>query len=146
MVPIHPLDQTDVMTENASHDYPSAQPLGASAAPTLSPLAERTWASAAHWSALACSLIGLTIVGPLLVLFLVGNRSPFVREHAIESVNAEITFYLALAASIALIIVLVGVVAVPLVLIAWLLLRIIASVRANNGEPYRYPLSFRFVS
>ena len=34
----------------------------------------------------------------------------------------------------------------PVIGIAWLVLTIIAGVRANNGEAYRYPLTIKFVS
>ena len=37
---------------------------------------------------------------------------------------------------------------IPLVLgavIAWLVLVVVAAVRASRGEPYRYPLTIRFV-
>jgi len=60
--------------------------------------------------------------------------------------NFNISFFLyGLVAAIS-IIVLVGIVALPAVLVTWFVLVIVASVKAANGENYRYPLTIEFVS
>jgi uncharacterized Tic20 family protein len=45
-----------------------------------------------------------------------------------------------------LILLVIGILLLPAIAIAWLVLTILAAVRASNGEPYRYPLTIRFVS
>ena len=50
-----------------------------------------------------------------------------------------------LAAAISIIL-LVGIIALPAVLITWFVLVIVASVKAANGEDYRYPFTIQFVS
>ena len=40
----------------------------------------------------------------------------------------------------------VGIVLLPIVLIAWFVRSIVAAVRASNGEYYEYPFTIRFVS
>jgi uncharacterized protein len=42
--------------------------------------------------------------------------------------------------------VLIGFVLLPLVGLFWLIFTIIGSVKASNGEDYRYPLTIRMVS
>ncbi len=41
---------------------------------------------------------------------------------------------------------LVGLILLPIVGIFWLVFTIIGSVKASNGEDYRYPLTIRMVS
>jgi uncharacterized Tic20 family protein len=93
----------------------------------------------------------MAFLGPLLVLLIQGNKSAFVRRHAVESLNFQITLLIALAAGIVLsvatlgigliIVVPVGLVVAVLALV-WI---IMAGVKANNGEDYRYPINIRLV-
>ena len=52
---------------------------------------ERTWATAAHWSALVAAFLALAFLGPLLVLLAKGNDSPWVRRNAVESLNFQLS-------------------------------------------------------
>ncbi|MCG2806324.1 MAG: DUF4870 domain-containing protein [Propionicimonas sp.] len=107
---------------------------------------ENTWAAAAHWSALVASLVGLGFAGPLLVYLIKGPESPRVKAAAAESLNFEITFIIAMLASLVAMIVIVGFVTIFVFPIVWLVLRIVASVAAARGEDYRYPFAIRLVS
>jgi len=40
----------------------------------------------------------------------------------------------------------VGIVLLPAVVIAWIVLIIVAAVAANKGQFYRYPLTIRFIT
>lgn len=122
--------------------YPPAYQAGYSA---LNPSEEATWASAAHWSALVASVVGLGFLGPLIVMLTQGTKSPRVRANAVESLNFEITFILAMIASVVLMLVLIGFVLVGLVPLVWFVLRIIASIQTANGQDYRYPVNLRLV-
>lgn len=108
---------------------------------------ERTWGGAAHWGALIAGLFGgLAFLGPLIVLLVKGNESPWVRRQSVESLNFQISIMIYAIVSAILIIVLVGLVLLPAVGILWLVFTIIGSVKASNGEDYRYPLTIRMVS
>jgi hypothetical protein len=48
-------------------------------------------------------------------------------------------------ASAVSIILLVGLVLLPVVLVMWFVLVIIATVKASAGETYRYPMTIRFI-
>ncbi len=108
---------------------------------------ERTWGGAAHWGALIAALVGgLAFLGPLLVLLIKGNDSQWIRRQSVESLNFQISILIYAIVSAVLIIVLVGLILLPIVGIFWLVFTIIGSVKASNGEDYRYPLSIRMVS
>jgi hypothetical protein len=111
----------------------------------LSPADENVWSGAAHWSAILASFVGLGFLGPLIVLLTQGTKSPRVRANAVESLNFEITFIIAMIASVLLIFIVVGIVTTILIPLAWLILRILASVQASSGQDYRYPVNIRLV-
>ena len=52
---------------------------------------ERNWAILAHLSALLAALVALAFLGPLVVLLIFGNRSRYVRNHAVEALNFQVT-------------------------------------------------------
>lgn len=108
---------------------------------------ERTWGGAAHWGALVAGLFGgLAFLGPLIVLLVKGNESPWVRRQSVESLNFQISILIYAVVSAILLILLIGFLLLPAVLIGWLVLTVIGSVKASNGEDYRYPLTIRMVS
>ena len=108
---------------------------------------ERTWGGAAHWGALLAALVGgLAFLGPLLVLLIKGNESQWVRRQSVESLNFQISILIYAIVSGLLLLVLIGFVLLPLVGLFWLIFTIIGSVKASNGEDYRYPLTIRMVS
>jgi hypothetical protein len=111
----------------------------------LSPADERTWAGAAHWSAIVAAIVVLAFLGPLVVLLIKGNDSPFVRRQAVESLNFQLTILIAAIVSFALIFVVIGLLLLPLVGLAWLVFTIVGAVKASSGEDYRYPFALRMV-
>lgn len=112
----------------------------------LSPSEERTWAGAAHWSALVASLVGLSFLGPLVIMVTQGNKSPFVRRHAVESLNFQLSILIYVIVSAILILVIIGFFLLIGVGLMWLILTIMATIKASNGEDYRYPMTIRMVS
>ena len=124
----------------------------------MSPSDERLWATLAHVFALvAFFVLGLSLLGPLIVYLIYANRSAYVRQHAVEALNFNITMliiWIGLAvAGVILIFTIIGIllliVLVPLAIalwIYWLVITIVAAIEANRGQPYRYQLSFRLVS
>lgn len=108
---------------------------------------DRTWAILAHLAgpiAMVISAGWLGFVGPLVIWFLGKGRSPFVRNAAAGAFN----FNLGLT-----VMTIVGwicfftVLLIPLALLLWLVAFVLlvvchvtGAIRANRGEPYRYPL------
>ncbi len=112
----------------------------------------RNFALAAHLSALLSLFIGFPFVGPL-VIYLMKQNDPFVRAHAAEALNFNLSVMLygvvLLVLGLILLIFIVGVLVWLLLIplgIAWLVFVCLAAVKAGQGEPYRYPLTIRFVS
>jgi uncharacterized Tic20 family protein len=105
----------------------------------------RNLAMLSHLSAFV-AFVGIpSLVGPLVV-WLMNRDDPYVEAQAKDALNFNISFFLyGLAAAIS-IIVLVGIVALPAVVVTWFVLVIVASVKAANGENYRYPFTIQFVT
>jgi uncharacterized protein len=100
----------------------------------------------AHLSALAGLVIGLNWLGPLIVYLVKKDEHPFIADQSREALNFNLSVFLYIIVSAILIILVIGFLLLPAIAIAWLVLTIIAAVRANNGEAYRYPLTLRLVS
>nr|WP_293841198.1 DUF4870 domain-containing protein [uncultured Arsenicibacter sp.] len=108
----------------------------------LNPQDERTWAMLAHLLALT----GAGFIAPLIIWLIYKDRSAYVSYHAKESLNFQITIIIAGFVCFLLMIVLVGLLLIWVVGIGALVLTVVAGVKANNGEYYRYPLTIRFIS
>jgi uncharacterized protein len=106
----------------------------------------RQWAMLAHLSALFGLIIGLNWLGPLVVYLVKKDEHPFIADQSREALNFNLSVFIYVLVSVVLIFIVIGFLLLPVIGIAWLVLTIIAGVRANNGEPYRYPLTIKFVS
>jgi uncharacterized Tic20 family protein len=113
----------------------------------------RTWNMLCHLSALAGFIIPFgNILGPLLVWQIKKNEIPSVNVHGKAALNFQITVVIALLAGMAVAVVLsffcVGFLLIPVVMLiglAGLIFAIIAGIKANNGEDYKYPFSLELV-
>jgi hypothetical protein len=120
---------------------------------TLNP-SVRTWTILCHASAFLGFLVPALgqFVGPLIVWLWKRDESPEIDAHGKESLNFQLSLliYTAVFAVVCFILmfVLIGFLLVPLIAlfyIANVVLVIIASLRANEGELYRYPLTLRLI-
>jgi uncharacterized Tic20 family protein len=122
------------------------------AAPGTITQTDRNWASAAHWGTLVAAWLAMGFLAPLILMLTVGNDSPYVRKQAVESLNFQISLLIYFTAGVLFSLFTLGIgliIAIPLglaALVAALVFIIQASIRAANGEDYRYPLTLRFVS
>ncbi len=114
---------------------------------------ERNWALLAHLSTFSFFISGIGFVlGPLIVWLIKRDQSAFVAEHAREALNFNITMAIAFAAMLGFTIVTFGLgivlvwPAAAALFIAWIVLTIVAAVRASEGVAYRYPFTLRLVS
>ncbi|MEZ0076952.1 DUF1707 and DUF4870 domain-containing protein [Planotetraspora sp. GP83] len=99
---------------------------------------ERAGAGAAH----LLTLCGLIVVGPLIMLLTGGRTSPYIRKHAVESLNFHLTV---LGATLLLPFTIVGVALLPFIWIVAFILPIVGGVAALTGGDYRYPLTLRLI-
>lgn len=98
--------------------------------------------------AMLAQLLGIFsgFLGPLIVYLTVGKDDPFVRHHASEALNFQLTVLVATIVSAVLMLVLIGFVLIFVVSIGALVSAIVATMAASRGEWYRYPVCIRFVS
>jgi hypothetical protein len=120
---------------------------------TLNP-SVRTWTVLCHASAFLGFLIPALgqFVGPLIVWLWKRGESPEIDAHGKESLNFQLSLliYTAVFAIVCFVLmfVLIGFLLIPLIAlfyIANVVLVIIASLRANEGELNRYPLTLRLI-
>lgn len=119
----------------------------------MRPDEERTWAMWSHLGALLAAVLTgiLGFLPPLLIMQILGRRSAYVRDHAVESLNFQLFLLLAGVVAVVLSVLTLGlglIVAAPLyvaLLVAALVFMILATVAANRGAPYRYPINIRMV-
>jgi uncharacterized protein len=109
---------------------------------------DRMWAMLAH----LFSLVGYVVpfghvIAPLVVWLIKKDTSKFVDFHGRESLNFQICMMIYVLVSIPIGFLTCGIGFVLTVAIAVfdLVMVIIASIKANGGEYYHYPLIFRIV-
>ncbi len=90
-------------------------------------------------------LIGSFLL-PLIIYLIKKDESPFLRHHAAEALNFQITLMIAFTVSFFLIFLLVGIILLPLLMVASLVLTIVAAMAANRGEWYKYPMILRLIT
>ncbi|MDB5248460.1 MAG: putative transrane protein [Segetibacter sp.] len=112
--------------------------LGADVQPDYVPTSdERTLATLSHILTLVAP-----ILAPLIIYLIKKDESKYVAYHAKESLNFQITMIIVI---IGLFLTIVGILLVWIVGIVALVLVIIATIKANEGKLYRYPLSLRLI-
>jgi uncharacterized Tic20 family protein len=95
---------------------------------------DRTLAALAHASALFASFFG-----PILFLILADDDDELVKQNAKSALNFQIVVFVALVISGLLTIVLIGFLLLPIIGVIDLVLVLIATVKANDGQVYKYP-------
>jgi uncharacterized protein len=113
----------------------------------------RTWNMLCHLSALAGFIIPFgNMLGPLLVWQIKKNEIPSVNVHGKAALNFQITVTIAALVGMVVAVILsffcVGFLLIPIVILiglAGLVFAIIAGIKANNGEEYKYPFSLNLV-
>ena len=119
---------------------------------------QRQWAMFAHLSALLGGLLTAAwggslgcFIGPLVIWLVKKDTMPFVDDQAKEALNFNITVAIIFLVLFLMTIFTLGIgiiITGPLffiVGIAWLVLTIVAAIKANDGVAYRYPLTLRLV-
>lgn len=129
-------------------------PPGAAASGDVSSEA-RTWGLVAHLSTFVGAWLALAFLGPLVVWLIRREVEPFSARHAREALNFNLTLVLVVVVGavtvIPLALLTVGLILIPFALAAlaiavgWVVLTVVAAVKASEGRDYRYPLTIRFV-
>jgi hypothetical protein len=111
---------------------------------------DRLWAALSHGLALVGWGMAIgQLLAPLIIYLVKKDRSAFVANHARESLNFQISMliYGLVLGALCFTVILIPL-AVPLLGVLGVfdvVMIIIATIKAANGEPWRYPLSLRLV-
>lgn len=84
------------------------------------------------------------VLAPLIFWLLKRDEHPSVNEYGKESLNFQISMSLWTILAGLSMFVIIGFLLLPILIIMNVVLVIIASMKASNGELYRYPLTIRF--
>ncbi len=108
---------------------------------------ERTWGMLAHLSALVGVVLPVIgcILGPLVVWLGRRDQSAFVDAQAKEALNFNISVVLGSIVCSLLMLVFIGFILIAALYIAWLVMTLIAAIKASEGVAYRYPYTLRLV-
>lgn len=125
---------------------------------TMSPEQERTWGAISHAGAvvaMVCSAGFLGFLASIAVYVVHKDRGPFVRAHAANSINVQISMFIWLVVATVLYLVL-GIVTLGIGFLVFLpvflvppvvagILHVIGAVKAWNGEWWNPPFTPQFV-
>ena len=108
----------------------------------------RMWAMFCHLAGLAGYVIPIIISGiiaPLVIWQIKKEDDPFIDQNGKEAVNFQISIGIYELVSIPLCFICIGFATLIAAAIFNVVFLIIAAIKANNGESYRYPLCIRFL-
>jgi uncharacterized Tic20 family protein len=103
---------------------------------------DRTMAMIGHLSGIVAGFIG-----PLIIWLINKEKADkaWLNEQAKEALNFQITMLIAWFVAGILTMVLIGMLLVPIIFIANIILCIMAGMKANEGVAYRYPFALRLI-
>jgi len=107
---------------------------------------EKLWAMLCHLTAFAGYIIPFgNIIGPLVMWLIKKEESEYVNKHGKSSLNFEISFTIYALIAVLLVFVAIGIPILIILGIFQVIVVIIASIRAFDGQYYKYPLTMEFV-
>ena len=107
---------------------------------------ERTWGVLAHAGGFAGLAVPFgNVLAPLVVWLAKKDESRFVDESGVRALNFQLTWSIILLVTALSVLIAVGVVLFPLAILAWLILTVLGTVKASDGEVYDYPLTIHFI-
>ncbi len=109
---------------------------------------EKIWAMFCHLSFFAIFIIPFlgNILGPLIIWLIKKDEFPLVNDQGKESINFQISMTIYFFISIIFCFVAIGIPILIAILFFDPIFTIIAAVKANEGVPYRYPLTIRLIA
>jgi uncharacterized Tic20 family protein len=118
-----------------------APPQGWTAPPATPSSEDTVWAGLAHLSGFL-----IPVIGPLVVYLVKKDDSPHARQHGAEALNFHLTVLIGFVVSAVLTLVLIGILGLIFLSVWSLVLTIVAAVKGFQGQPYRYPATFHFLT
>ena len=82
---------------------------------------------------------------PLVIWMIKKDEMPFIEEQGKEALNFQITVLIGYVACMVLTIVLIGAFLMPILWIFNLVMCLLAGIKVQKGEHYRYPFALRLI-
>ena len=107
-----------------------------------------------YTNAMLCHLLSLVgfagiplgnILGPLIIWVIKRDEDPFIDETGKEVINFQISMTIYTIIAGVSILVAIGLLLLPVILVANIVYTILAALKANEGQLYRYPFTIRFL-
>ncbi len=107
---------------------------------------ERMWAMFCHLSTFCGFIIPFgNIIAPLVIWAIKRDEYELVADQGKEALNFQISMTIYFLVSVVLIFVVIGIPLIILLALFDIIMTIIAAIKSNEGETYRYPLAIRLV-
>ncbi|MGD9755245.1 MAG: DUF4870 domain-containing protein [Acidimicrobiia bacterium] len=151
--PPKPAASLDAAVDPAAEDPASDDPEAAPARSTRPATGERAPVQLPAYpgdnsrTLVTLSHLGVVLGGFImpLTVYLVDKRRPFVRHHAAEALNFQLSVLTACVLSVPLMTIYVGFFTFAVAVLADVALSLVGVQQANRGRWWRYPLAIRFV-
>ena len=85
------------------------------------------------------------IIGPLVLWLIKRGESPYLDAHGKEVLNFNLSWTIYGIVAAILCLVFIGFIIGLILLVAWVVLVVIGSIKASEGKIYRYPLTIRMI-
>ncbi len=102
---------------------------------------EKIWSMLSHVSA----ILGVGIILPLVVYLAMRRESEYAASNAREALNFHISILIYFICCVPLVFIFIGIPVMIVIGLASLILAIVATFKASEGQCYRYPLTIRLV-
>ncbi|MDC0321949.1 DUF4870 domain-containing protein [Verrucomicrobiales bacterium] len=133
------------METDSSPPPPAPEGPRASFEPTPPDKKSKDWVLYTHLSGL-CMLVSVPgIVGPLVCWLIKKDELPAVDAVGKDAINFHLTMLIGFLISSVLTIVVVGIIGVIAIPIISIICSIMGAIAASNGQPYAYPMTYRFL-
>lgn len=107
----------------------------------MSPADEKLWATLVHLGGLFFGFLA-----PLIGFLVLKDRGPFIRAHTATALNFQLTLLIAYIVGAVLSVVIIGIFILIAAYVLNIVLCIVAAVKANRGDWYKYPVTISFIS
>jgi len=109
---------------------------------------ERNFATFAHLAAFFGYVVPVIgrVLGPVIIWLIKKEEYPFVDQQGREAINFNLSMLIYALILAPTLCIGIGIVILPLLGLAHIILIILAAVKSNSGTPYRYPVTIRFLS
>ena len=106
----------------------------------------RMWTMILHFSLLANCIVPIAgIIAPIVIWQIKKDEFPAIDQHGKNAVNWIISAAIYSVICILLAFAIIGIFLLPILGICSIVFPIIAGIKANNGELWKYPLTYEFL-